>query len=556
MKKYGVFFLVIVISTNMFIGCKNTSENAKVNNIKKAQIIITGFSMDYNFNWNGFSDPVAKEITKETGVTLEMEYPVGGIDEEAELMMAGKNYDDIIHAKGAELAKLVEAGALIDMTPLIEKYGANIKKLYGSSISKLRYSNEDKSIYELSSNPVKTDKLEPVAGFQVQHEVLKEFGYPKMETLQDYENVIKEYKNKYPTIDGKPTIGISLVADDWRWNISVGNSAAFATGAPDDGNWYIDTNTHEAIYHFLRPEEKKYFAWLNHLNDIGLLDQESFVQKNDQYISKISSGRVLGLIDAKWEYNEGELSLKSQGKYNRTYGIYPIQVDGTTKDADFRESEFAAGWGFGISSTCKDPVAVIKFLDWMCSEKALVLTNWGIEGINYTIKDGKRFISPLELNKKNTDKDYIKKTGIGNYTYPFPCYGIGQKDSKGDYFMPITEESVKDSYNSVEKETLAAYGKSMWKDLYPQSNELAKSDWGAAYNINIPEGSELENTIKNAETIMKEELPKVILSAPNNFDENWQNLQKKLYQIGIEKANKEFTKIIKKMVTTDVVPGK
>ena len=34
------------------------------------------------------------------------------------------------------------------------------------------------------------------------------------------------------------------------------------------------------------------------MNAEGLLDPESFVQQEDQYKAKISSGRVLGMIDA------------------------------------------------------------------------------------------------------------------------------------------------------------------------------------------------------------------------------------------------------------------
>lgn len=73
-----------------------------------------------------------------------------------------------------------------------------------------------------------------------------------------------------------------------------------STGAPDNGEWYIDPYTQKAQFHITRPKEKEYFRWLNHMNAIGLLDKESFVQKEDQYLAKISSGRVLGLSDMSY----------------------------------------------------------------------------------------------------------------------------------------------------------------------------------------------------------------------------------------------------------------
>ena len=90
-----------------------------------------------------------------------------------------------------------------------------------------------------------------------------------MKTLQDYENVLQAYYDKHPTIDGQPTIPLTLDADDWRIMITVTNPAFHATGAPDDGEYYIDPETFEAQLHYKRPEEKEYFRWLNHMYNIG-----------------------------------------------------------------------------------------------------------------------------------------------------------------------------------------------------------------------------------------------------------------------------------------------
>ena len=101
--------------------------------------------------------------------------------------------------------------------------------------------------------------------------------------------------------------------------------------------------TNKATYHFRRPEEKEYFRWLNHMNDIGLLDKESFVQKYDQYKAKVASGRVLGLIDQDWDYNDGEKALKTAGKFDQTYGHYPVTLNENYKDNSFQPTGFMAG---------------------------------------------------------------------------------------------------------------------------------------------------------------------------------------------------------------------
>ena len=59
-------------------------------------------------------------------------------------MIAEGKYPDLIYAK-ASATNLYEAGALIDMTDLIEQYGPNIKKMYGDEFKKLKWGNGDES---------------------------------------------------------------------------------------------------------------------------------------------------------------------------------------------------------------------------------------------------------------------------------------------------------------------------------------------------------------------------------------------------------------------------
>lgn len=68
----------------------------------------------------------------------------------------------------------------------------------------------------------------------------------------------------------------------------------------------MNPETYETMLHYKKPEEKEYFRWLNHMYNEGLLDKDSFVQKDDQYKAKIASGRVLGLTSVEWEYQDAE----------------------------------------------------------------------------------------------------------------------------------------------------------------------------------------------------------------------------------------------------------
>jgi len=99
-------------------------------------VTFTFFTADANEDMP-FTDPVAREITKRTGVTLLVDRPVAGDTQAIPLMMASGDYSDLVFAKG-ELTKLVDAGAIIPLDELIEKYGQNMKDLYGDQIVRLK----------------------------------------------------------------------------------------------------------------------------------------------------------------------------------------------------------------------------------------------------------------------------------------------------------------------------------------------------------------------------------------------------------------------------------
>lgn len=507
-------------------------------------ITFTMFSEDPNTNYENMESPVGKKITEKTGVTLKIEYPVGDPKQKISLMAASGDYPDFVYAKG-DSNIIVDAKGFIDLRDYIEKYGPNIKKLYGDYLKRLTWSQQDKSIYFFGAYGVNQQQWQPGgATFNLQHAVVKELGYPQLKTVKDYENAIKAYKDKHPTIDGQPTIGLSLLADDWRILISVTNPAVFATGGPDDGEWFVDPNTQKAVLHHTRPEEKEYFKWLNHMNDIGLVDPESFVQKYDQYKAKISSGRVLGILDAKWEYNEAEQALRKAGKDDRMYGQYPIVLDDRFKYHDFQDAGYSAGWGVGITKSCKDPVRAVKFVDWLSTDEAQILNNWGIEGVNYKTENGKRVIAEDEWEKRRTDNQYGKKTGIGVYGYPFPQYGDGVLDPTGQTYTVNSKEQFMVNYTNAEKDVLQHYNAKMWMDIFPKASEFPVKPWGAAWQINIPQNTDAAVIFQKCADIIRKRVPEAIMAKPDKFDGIWDTFQKELEAAGVHKMEEEFNKLL------------
>ncbi|WP_025720751.1 ABC transporter substrate-binding protein [Paenibacillus sp. 1-18] len=536
--------LLLLVTTGCASGTNSTA--SKENPDDTSPITLTFFGGDSSSNWNNMKDAVGQEIIKKTGVTLNAEYAVNGRGEEKfALMAASGEYPDLVYPKG-EVGKMVDAGALIDLTDLIDKYGPNIKKVYGDYFNRIKYSNEDPAIYTIPTNlGVDHIAFDAQAGFEIQHQALKKLGYPKIRTVQDFEKALKDYVAKYPTTNGQPTIPLSLDAEDWKLQITVTNPAVTATGGPDDGEYYIDPKTHKAILHYKRPEEREYFRWLNHMYNEGLLDKDTFVQKSDQYKSKIAAGRVIGLIDQEWNYQDAENALKAAGKDEFTYAHFPVTLNEKYEDHSLQPVGFDAAYGIGITTSCKNPVRAIKFLDFLASDEGQILRNWGIEGQHYNVENGKRVIPADVQQHKNIDNaSFTRESGIGLYWIWGPHYGDSVKDPSGNYYTTNYPEMITENYSQAEKESLQAYKAHTWKDLFPNEKDFPAKEWGAAYNMPVPTDTNYNVIYQKSQDIVRKRIPEAVLAKPDQFDTVYDHMLQELDQAGVPKAEEVYTGLI------------
>lgn len=538
-KMWGAFLMTLT-AAGLLSGCQ---QEASVS--EDGVVELTFYNADGQDD--PWTDPVAEVLTEKTGVRLKTEYPVAADDQTVALMIAAQDYPDMIYAKG-DANSLIDAGAMIDMTDLIEEYGPNIKKMYGDEFEKLRYSEEDPSIYQLSSYAVGGTFLENSGTAQIQWAALKENNYEIPDTLEEFEKMIKDYMAAHPTTeDGMPTIGISLTAADWHWMITLGNPSGYiAEGAPDNGQWLIDED-YNAMYKFRSDKVREYYRWLNRMYHEGVLDPEFATQTYEDYIAKIASGRVVALTDTDWDYSDGEKILIADGKLDKTYAGLPLAMDENTKAPSLMYQGLPTGQGVGITTSCKDPVAAIKFLDYLCSDEGQVLVNWGIEGVNYFIdEEGHRYRTQEEIDEANTNQDYSRITGVGFHSYPFPTYGIGEVDSTGSTYTTDSKETVIAEYNEEQKAACEAWGVELLVDVFPQTSEFEVPEYSPVWACMKPvEFDEIGNKL---DEIAWSGLITCVISEELEFDAAYDNMLATLEGSGMSEAEAMLTEIVKDMV--------
>ena len=507
------------------------------------------FSADMNnTNWD---TPVGRAITEATGVTLDCSYPVGSVGaagDDIALMIASGEYPDMIYAKGGE-SDLYAAGAFIDMTNwnginLIEEYGPNIKKMYGEELKKLEWGEGDHGIYQLSAYEVGAVPLTSPGSCQLQYKVLEwnDWKYPT--TIAEYEDIIRRYGDAHDWTcdDGSKMYGLTISASDWHWMITLGNPAGFIADAePDNGQWLVDEDMN-VIYKHTTEAEHDYFEWLNRMYLEGILDPDFATQTDEDYLAKIANGQSIGILDSSWHYNNACKTCIADGRIGDTMCGLPVTFYEGDKCPMMMYQGLTVGVGIGITVSCKDPVRAMKFLDYLCSDEGQVLYHWGVEGEQYFVdENGNRYRTEEEINLANTDPDYSKNTGIGNYV-GFPRYGSGAMDATGQPYTVNTRQSVIDLYNDIEKAACEAWGVEMLIDILPPTSDFEQPPYSPIWAYSTPqEFSEMQSKLDEYAQIG---LVTVTRAAEGTFEDEWQKMQDTFKELGVEECQDAFTQFV------------
>lgn len=471
---------------------------------------------------------IYKKIQEELGVTLEMEFLVGDLQQKLGIMIAGGEYPDLITAD----TKLVAAKAVIPLEDLIEEHAPNLKKHFAKAWNKMRDSS-DGHIYWLPNYGIIHGEFKPTwysgPAFWIQKKVLKEAGYPTPKTLDEFMQLVRDYVAKHPTTeDGQPTIGYTALAYDWR-TFPLLNPPEHLIGHPNDGGVVVRDGVAEVFA--VKDYAKRYYKELNALYNEGLFDKEAFVQNYDQYLAKISSGRVVAMFDQHWNFQPAEDNLIAEGRILDTYVGFPLVYDTSIRDWYLDQPVPNLNNGFGISKDAKDPVRIIKFLDALITEEWQKLLSWGEEGIDYHVDENGRFYRTPEQRAQQEDPTWKlanKADALMGYIPKIEgTYSDGNATSPGDQ-----PEEYFDGLKPEDKELLEAYGHKTWTDFFSPAPE--NPVYYPAWQIDLIDGSEAAIASQQMTDTSLKFLPQAIMAPSDKFDAVWDDYVKAFDKINVQ----------------------
>ncbi|WP_438446058.1 ABC transporter substrate-binding protein [Gorillibacterium sp. sgz5001074] len=489
---------------------------------------------------------IGKELQKQTGVDWRMEFLVGDNNTKAGVMIASGDYPDVIVPE-SQIDKLLDAGAFIALDDLIEKYGPNIKRVYGPYMDKFKAKDGKHYFLPYSANQgYINDPNISQGAFWIQRSVLKEFNYPKIKTVDEYFDLIKRYKEKYPQVNGKDTIGFVSFAGSKDTLYTLQNPAAHLAGYPNDGGVTVDLKTLEAKIVAGTDNQKNWLKKLNEINAEGLFDPESFVMNKDQYLAKLTSGRVLGYFNYAWQVGEATNFLKKAGIDEKRYAPLPIVFNRDIKDQYVDPPAFVNNRGIGISVRAKDPVRIIKYWDNLLKEENQILVQWGIKGETYSVNEKGRYYLTPEQKRKQDDTDFKRSFGFQYFNYNWPRYGNYSLLKDGNaYAVGNQPEVAAMGYTEGDKKVLETYGASTWTEMFAKPDERK---WYPAWSINLGQGTPEQIFTQKSDDLQMKYFPKLVLSKPSEFEAIWTQYAAELGKLDKKAYESTVTKVVKDRV--------
>ena len=469
---------------------------------------------------------IIKKIQELTGVTIEFEYLVGDMNQKVGVMVASGEYPDIIGA-GQARGDFLRGEAFVALDEYLPNY-PNLWKHFAPYESRLRDVSEDGKIYILDIWG-RTYRLEDGQddfyegdyngpAFWIQKDVLAWDNYSNPDTLDEFFDLLERYYAANPTIDGQPTLPFEIHSQDWR-SFCLKNAPQHLIGGRNEGDVVVKPDTLEVEIYQNKPYAKRYYEKLNEEYKKGLINAETFSRNYDQYISVISTGRVLAMFDQQWNFQDGENVLISEGKINRTYVPLGLTFDGPAAAYNRqRDAGVIGGNGIGISVDCKDIPRALEFMDMLLNEDIQTLLYWGIEGEDYYVDANGRYRRTPEQKANFDNPDWRLANAGWDLANQFPK--IQGRYSNGNIaFNPAgqPEERLENQF-PYDKDFFSKYGYFTKNDFLPT---MAYPGYPEVWSIfsTLPAENVAKPIFDEITDLQNRYLPGVIMS--ENYDAAW-----------------------------------
>lgn len=432
--------MACIMATGMITGCGNvqgskTSESGK-QNVANSEENGTQVSEEITYPLSGNiklslytpiaylqsdyltpeESPFLSGLEKNTGVDIEWQFLAQGADKTTSynLLLQDEELPNIIFSdilKVKEGIRLLNDGLIYDLTDYLPKYApdywAYITAPENKEILK-QLTTEDGRFWGVASFR-ESDYNVTYMGPMIRQDWLDECGLETPVTLEDWENVLTVFKDKYNANFGSP------MKDLIQCGIASGTGAFGGLQT----YYYVDENNKVQLG-MAQEEWKEQMEVLHRWYEKGLLDRDFATADRTVVRSKVLNNEFGIVFTAMSQLSlyVGDANKENTGA--KWVGLsYPRTEEGATLSFIQTSRTTCTGNSNAVITTdCTEEelIQALKFLNYGYTEEGIMYWNYGEEGVSYTLdKDGKPQWTDKVVNDPAGQAEGLKRyTGVSS----------------------------------------------------------------------------------------------------------------------------------------------
>lgn len=456
----------------------------------------------------------------------------------------------LINTANGKFNELVESGLAYDCTELMKD--TELMKNYGDAVEKTNELIEADGIYgfpnSISSQPatVSSEALDPTFGPFIRWDYYKKAGYPKMEDLDDFLDVLEQMQRLARKEEADETIYAISLFRDWDHNM-MNNAKQIACMYGYDEQGFVLSKADGSDYQNIVDEDSYYIRALRFFNEAnarGLVDPESASQNYDAWLVKYQSGKVLY---SPWPWVGQSVFHTAENKAaGKEFKMAPVK--------DMQIFSFGC-WPQGdstrilaIGSDAKDPGRLADFIDWLYTPEGFELNGQangaaGPKGLTWDIaNDGAPALTDfgkkaLPNNPVEVPKEYgggLWNAGVSALN--FRTFNQAETDPTTGfpYDYLCWESTIKDSTSVTDLDWIEKMGAKNAME-YLEKNNMVLVAPGANYSTPA-EDVNITTVRSQCKSTLIDHSWRMIFASENEFESLLTQLQYTLHGLGYEKV--------------------
>ncbi|WP_322925216.1 extracellular solute-binding protein [Paenibacillus campi] len=357
------------------------------------------------------------------------------------LMASGGDVPDIVFTYDqGTFNRYAQQGGLTDLTDLLNQYGPNLKKFLGDDT--LAYGQIEGKQFAI---PGKRSVLGKYASY-IRQDWLNDLKLPVPQTTDELYTTLTAFKEKDPGKVGNGLIPFGMTIAPAQYEPLLWSFVQ--QPLTDEQKYTLTQKLGSSDYPTLLPGFKDGLKFMNKLYNQGLISRDFGLDEDKKQLwQDVQNGKV-----GFYTEDAGELYFT----YNGTYKNLQANVKGakltptdvfTNNEGKHAKPEYASnGLYIMIPKSSSKAVEAIKYLDWMASGKNVFDMQNGVEGENYTLKNG------VPVTKEDASQEAQNRLyNYGDMAIIANGKVAGTAEQNNDaYIMQVPEEYQADMRKSVE----------------------------------------------------------------------------------------------------------